>query len=356
MPITSQIRSETPELAAEPGMGSPARRRQGLFAMQDRLMFDSVWTEQHRSRLREIVDIPEWIWAGDVCEHQELLANTELLFSTWGMPSLTSRELDHLPKLKAVFYAAGSVKSFAGPLLERGITVISANIPNAIPVAEFTLSQIIFALKQGWQHHQQLHSIPNAKGFQELPITGLYGATVGIISLGTIGTKLCELLMPFDVQKLVYDPFVKEASLQKYDLQKTSLEALFAQSDVVTVHTPALKETAGLITGKLLESMKPFSTFINTSRGVLVKEDEMIEVLQRRPDITAILDVTLSEPPLEGSPLYHMPNVVLTPHIAGSKGKEIARMTDWIIQECANYIEGKPLKLAVNANTLAYSA
>ncbi len=337
-------------------MSSPSHRRPALFAMQDPLMFDMVWTEQQKSKLRDLVDISDWVWTGNVEDHPEILANTELIFSTWGIPSLTPRDLDYLPKLKAVFYAAGSVKSFAAPLLERGITVVSANVPNAIPVAEFTLSQIIFALKQGWQHHRQLRCTPNANGFKELPITGLYGATVGIISLGTIGRKLCELLTPFDLNKLVYDPYIKESTLRKYHLQNTSLEALFAQSDVVTVHTPSLKETEGLVTGKLLDSMKPFSTFINTSRGVLVREDEMIEVLQRRPDITAILDVTRSEPPMEGSPLYHLPNVVLMPHIAGSKGNEIRRMTDWIIEECANYIEGKPLKLAVSADALDHSA
>jgi phosphoglycerate dehydrogenase-like enzyme len=102
-----------------------------------------------------------------------------------------------------------------------------------------------------------------------------------------------------------------------------------------------------MITGQHLVGMKPSSTFINTARGGVVNEPEMIDVLRQRPDLTAILDVTDPEPPAPGSPLYELPNVVLTPHIAGSVDAECRRMGQYAIDECRRWIAGEPLKYQV---------
>jgi phosphoglycerate dehydrogenase-like enzyme len=101
-------------------------------------------------------------------------------------------------------------------------------------------------------------------------------------------------------------------------------------------------ETEGMITGEHLAMMKPNATFINTARGAVVREDEMIEVLQQRPDLFAILDVTYPEPPEPGSPLYTLPNVVLTPHIAGSLDNECRRMGKYAVTELRRYLNGEP--------------
>ena len=315
-------------------------------------ILDSVWGPEQRARLGNMVDLCEEVWDGNSKCPPPGLYETELIFSTWGMPSLGHRELDLLPKLRAVFYAAGTVKDFVEPFIERGIPVFSAWAANAVPVAEFTLSQILFALKQGWMHHRHLRENPNPGGWRHFPITGVYGARVGIISLGMIGSKVCEFLEPFELRRLAYDPCVSAESMRARNLIPVSLEELFATSDVVTVHAPWLKETEGLITGKLLRSMKWGSTFINTSRGALVREEEMIEVLSERPDLTAVLDVTCEEPPKEGSPLYTLPNVVMTPHIAGSKGAEVRRLADWMMDECEAWLAGLPVRYEVTKDKL----
>ena len=111
-----------------------------------------------------------------------------------------------------------------------------------------------------------------------------------------------------------------------------------------------------MITGALISSMKPGATLINTSRGAVIAEDEMIEVLRCRPDLSAVLDVTFPEPPAGDSPLRWLPNVVLTPHIAGSMQGECARMGSWMADELRRYVGGMPLRYRVKQAMLAKMA
>ena len=138
---------------------------------------------------------------------------------------------------------------------------------------------------------------------EKSPVPGGYGSTVGIISLGMIGRMVVERLRSFDLQVLAYDPFVTEEQGAALGVTMCSLDDLFRTSDVVSLHTPWLPETVGMVTGAHLASMKKGATFINTARGAIVREPEMINVLQQRADLYAILDVTYPEPPVPGSPL-----------------------------------------------------
>jgi phosphoglycerate dehydrogenase-like enzyme len=178
-------------------------------------------------------------------------------------------------------------------------------------------------------------------------LAGSFGSTVGLVSLSTIGRLLLEYLSNFEMKVIAYDPTVTPAQGAGLKVEMVSLAELFARSDVVSLHAPYLPETSGLITGALLASMKQGATFINTARGAIVREDEMIDVLSARPDLTAILDVTKQEPPDPASKLYDLPNVVLTPHIAGSVGRECQRMGQWVADELRRYLAGKPLKTPV---------
>jgi phosphoglycerate dehydrogenase-like enzyme len=136
----------------------------------------------------------------------------------------------------------------------------------------------------------------------------------------------------------------------------TSLDDLFRLAQVVSLHTPWLPETEGLITGRHFRLMPPHSAFINTARGAVVREAEMIEVLRERPDITAVLDVTHPEPPQAESPLYTLPNVLLTPHIAGAMGGECRRLGESVLGELRRYLEGKPLVHQVRREQIALLA
>jgi phosphoglycerate dehydrogenase-like enzyme len=250
------------------------------------------------------------------------------------------------PKLKAVFYGAGSIRYFATDAAwDRGITICSAWAANAVPVSEYTLSQILFSLKRGWHHALTIKR--KRQWIKQRSVPGAYGSTVGLISLGMIGRLVVERLSPFDVKVIAYDPFVSEAHARVLGVELCELDEVFARADVVSLHTPKLPETLGMITGAHLASMKPGATFINTARGAIVREDEMVAVLQQRPDLYAILDVTDPEPPVGGSPLYTLPNVVLTPHIAGSMDAECRRMAQYMIDDYRRYLAGEQLRWQV---------
>ena len=155
---------------------------------------------------------------------------------------------------------------------------------------------------------------------------------------------------------LVSDPFMTALQASELGVELVSLDQLFRRSDVVSVHTPLLEETRGLITEPLLDAMKRGATFINTARGAVVCEPAMIDVASRRPDLQFILDVTDPEPPVPQSPLYTLPNVLLTPHVAGSVGTECRRMGRSMVEELRRYVRGEPLKWAVTPELAARSS
>lgn len=275
--------------------------------------------------------------------YPELLEQTEIIFSGWGAPVFDTTFLELMPELEAIFYAAGTMKSLlTDKVWERGISISTANTINAIPVAEYTLSMILFSLKNGWPITRKVRENRTFQ-FREFSPLGLYKRTIGLISLSQVGRKTLELLKPFDVDVVYYDPFVPAETGKGMGAEKVSLEELFKISDVVSLHAPLLPDTEGLITGELIGSMKQDATFINTARGAVVKEQELVDILKNRHDLTAILDVTDPEPPSKESELFDLDNIVVTPHIAGSAGSETLRLGDAMLEEAKRYVNGEPL-------------
>ncbi|HLH75129.1 MAG TPA: hydroxyacid dehydrogenase [Chloroflexota bacterium] len=309
--------------------------------------FELVYGPEERAEIDKLVDVyapPQS--AESVRGNPRILADAEVILSGWGAPVLDAAFLAAAPKLKAFFYGAGSIKAIVTDAFwDRGIVMTSAYAANAVPVAEFTLSQILYSLKRGWYFATTIKC--ERRWVTKATVPGGYGSTVGLISLGMVGRRVRELLKAFDLAVLAYDPFLTPDMARELDVERCSLEDIFRRADVVSLHTPWLKETEGMITGAHLASMKPNATFINTSRGAIVRESELIEVLQRRPDLWAILDVTYPEPPVPGSPLYLLPNVVLTPHIAGAMDGECRRLGRYTVEELRRYVNGEPLRWAI---------
>ena len=287
--------------------------------------------------------------------HLEAVREADFIFSTWGMPVLDSEFLAAAPRLKAVFYAAGSIKCFATPeSYDRGILISSAWEANAIPVAEYALATILLSLKRFWTFTRQ----EPAKKYEREGATfpGAYRSKVGLVSLGAIGRNMAARLSAHEVKILAYDPFADRKAAEQLGVTLVSLEELFATSDVVSIHAPWLPETEGMISGSLVRSMKQGATLINSARGALIREDELCQVLAERSDITAILDVTHPEPPSADSPLRTLPNVILTPHIAGSLGGEITRMGRWMVDEMNRHLDGETLRHSISKDMLARMA
>jgi phosphoglycerate dehydrogenase-like enzyme len=238
---------------------------------------------------------------------------------------------------------------------DRGIQVTSAANVNAIPVAEFAFSQIVFCLKHGWK---RVREVERERRFlrDDDGTPGSHGSTIGLLSLSRTGRLVAERLRSLEVEVIAYDPLASVVDAASLGVRLCSLEEVFRQSDVLSCHAPLLPSTVRLIRGFHFAMMKAGATFINTARGQIVHESEMIEVLQRRPDLFAVLDVTESEPPVPNSPLFTLRNVVMTPHLAGSVGRECRRMGRMMVDETRRYLCGESLQGEVRPDQLAFLA
>lgn len=312
-----------------------------------------VYPEPVMARLRPRLDklqvfCPPESWT----KQPEALAEAEVIFSGWGAPRMDEAFLRHVPRLRALFYAGGSVRYFLTEAFwARGIRVTTAQAINAVPVAEFTAASLVLGLKRVWHYARLVRETGSFP--RERPMPGAFGTTVGLVSYGIIARQVRARLRSLEVDVIVYDPYLSEGEAAAEGVRKVSLDELFATAHAVSLHTPHLTETEGMVRGRHFELMRPGGFFLNTARGEVVAEAEMIEVLRRRPDLQAQLDVTFPEPPRPDSPLYQLPNVALTPHLAGSMGKECQRMGLAMAEELARYVAGAPLHYEITAERAA---
>jgi len=318
-------------------------------------IFRCVYAPETIAELCEIADASDKVFTkADVMADPGAFADTEFVFSTWAMPSFTEDEIKAVfPSLKCIFYGAGTVQGFAAPFLACGVKVFSAWAANGVPVAEYTVAQIILANK-GFFASSRFQSIGDLDSARKVasPYPGNYGGKVGIIGAGMIGKTVIRMLKNYRLSCMVFDPFLSDEDAAELGVTKCTLHEIFSECEVVSNHLADNDRTKGMLTGEHFALMKPNATFINTGRGAQVVEDDLIRVLTNRPDITAILDVTDPEPPVEGSPFYTLPNCILTPHIAGSKGNEVHRMSEYMVEEYRKHVAGEPSPYEVTAKML----
>jgi len=295
---------------------------------------------------REEIESRAEVLPGVVSPNDTRLSDIDALFSTWGMPKLTNEQLDTMPRLKALFYAAGAVDHFSRPLVDRGIQISSAWQANAVPVAEFTIAQILLSCKGYFKNLHEYSTNPE-RGAACFRGPGAYGETVALLGAGAVGTKVIELLRPFRLDVIVFDAFLTQERADDLQVRKVSLETAFREALVISNHLLDVPDTYGLVNSKLLESMHPNATFINTGRGRTVVSEDLVRVLGRRPDLTALLDVTDPEPLPPDHQLRALPNTLVTSHIAGSIGAEVLRLADCAIEEFERFRQGQPLRYQV---------
>ncbi|MBE6663361.1 MAG: hydroxyacid dehydrogenase [Ruminococcaceae bacterium] len=318
-----------------------------IFLANRKATVDYVYTREAKDRLKKLVDID----VDKVYCQEDLEANpngfsdVDYIFSTWSMPGGTEDKDDfakYFPNVKALFYAAGSVKYFGQHYLDKNIRLFSAFAANAIPVAEFTMAQILLANKGYFQSVRMVR-----RGHYDRAVeyskshTGNYDSKIGIIGAGMIGRKVIELLKDFSLNFYVYDEFMPQSAVEALGAKKATLEEIFSECDVVSNHLANVPATVGIFKEEHFRLMKPNTVFINTGRGAQVDEAGFLKVLRERRDICALLDVTVDEPPLEGSDFYKLDNIFLTPHIAGSQANEVGRMAEYMIDEFERVLTGE---------------
>ena len=269
------------------------------------------------------------------------------------MPAFTDAHFAAMPRLRAVFYAAGNVKAFAAPLVERDVVLVSAWAVNAIPTAQLVLSQILLTCRgyfRGVRQYAATHDLAAAKSFRR---AGAAGETIGLIGMGWIARRLTRHLRDFGFHVVATDPFLTAERARELGVERVSLEDLFARAYVVSNHVPDLPDTKQLLSAELFTRLRDGATFINSGRGAQVVEADLARVLAARPDLTALLDVTWPEPPRDDSPLWTLPNVVISPHVGGTIGDEVGRLADCVFEEFLAWRAGRPLRYQVTREILA---
>ena len=312
-----------------------------------------VFGHGRRERIAQLVELyPGVVSAKNFSEHAAGLAKVEVIFATWGMPYLSDAQLACMPQLRAVFYAAGNVKGFAWPLIEHDIVLVSGWAINAIATAQLVLGQVLLTCRgyfRAVRRYSATRSVVGAKNFQR---SGAAGETIGVIGMGWVGRRLTSELLALGFRVLVSDPTLSDAAARELGVENASLEELFRRSYIVSNHIPDLPTTRHVLGRSLFESLRDGATFINTGRGAQVIEADLVRVLHERPDVTALLDVTDPEPPGPSSELWTLPNVVMSPHIGGTIGDEVSRLSDGLIEEFVAWDAGKPLRYQVTRQVL----
>ncbi|WP_306323229.1 MULTISPECIES: hydroxyacid dehydrogenase [unclassified Streptomyces] len=319
----------------------------------------AVFAPRSMAALTEVCDLAPLPVLDDLTtvRAKEVLADVDVLVTGWGCPPLDADALAAAPRLKAVVHSAGSVRGHVTDACwERGIEVSSAAAANALPVAEYTLAMILLHGKRVLESARDFHRT-RERGDWLLTSreVGNYGRTVGILSASLIGRRVIELLRPFDFEVLLHDPYVSEEDAAELGVEQVSLPELFTRSELLSVHTPLLPATRGLVSRELLNSMRPGAALINTARGAVLDQDALTDVV-RAGRIRAVLDVTDPEVLPPEHPLWDCPNALITPHLAGAQGSEWQRLADTAVGELARWAAGDGFAHPVRRERLAFLA
>ncbi|MYW69962.1 hydroxyacid dehydrogenase [Streptomyces sp. SID8379] len=319
----------------------------------------AVFSPRSLAALTEVCDLAPLPTLDDLTTERakEVLADVEVLVTGWGCPKLDEDVLAAAPRLRAVVHAAGSVRGHVTDACwERGIAVSSAAAANALPVAEYTLAMILL---YGKSVLERAHDFGRTRERGNWLLTtgevGNYRRTVGLLSASLVGRRVIELLKPFDFEVLLHDPYVSEAEAAALGVEWVKLPELFARADVLSVHTPLLPATRGLVSRALIDSLRPGATLINTARGAVVDQDALTDAVCAGR-VRAVLDVTVPEVLPADHPLWECPDALITPHLAGSQGNEWERLADTAVGEVARWAAGDGFAHPVRRERLAFLA
>ena len=328
-----------------------------VFAM-NAVHLPELFPPRLMTRLRQLAQVDPTLVVQDFSDPAaaEALGRAEVLVHGRGCPHLGAEGLAAAPRLHAVLHAGGSVRHLVGePFWDRGLALSSAVQANALPVAEYTLAMILLAGKDAFALRERFRAEPVYPAPTQYAGVGNLGRRVGLIGASRVGRRVLELLRPFDLSARLYDPYVDAAEATELGAVPLDLDELLRTSDIVSVHAPDIPQTHRMLNRERLALIPDGGVLINTSRGALIDHTALTEELVSGR-LSAILDVTDPEPLPADSPLYRLPNVFLTPHIAGSLGNELARLGGTVVTELERLTSGLPPAHPVHRAQLAISA
>ena len=250
-------------------------------------------------------------------ELKEALHGVDVVFNGWGTARYDKDLLDHADSLKVIAYTGGSVAPIVSEdqeLQKRGILLLSGNWLYALSVAEGTIGYMLMGQRQLFTICKEMEET----GWHGFHYTrGIGGKTIGIVGFGMIAKFLCGLLKPFNVKIKVWADYdLPQEEADRYGASLCSLEELFSTCDIVSLHAGMTQNNYHIIDRRILSLMQDDALLINTARGALIREEDLVEEV-KSGRIRAVLDVYENEPLPMDSGLRNLPNVTLIPHQGG---------------------------------------
>ena len=274
--------------------------------------------------------------------------NSDVLISGWGIASLGNGICSN-SRVKLIAHTGGSVGDLVDDTVySSNIKVISGNELFAESVAEGTLAYIMSALRR---IPDEVNSLKEGGwGVHGLRNKGIIGKTIGIIGYGMISRHLVRMLAPFRTNILIYSSHpIPTAFLEEKNARQASLNEIFLSSDIVSLHSSLNAKTIGMIGKEHFDLLKNGSVFVNTARGAIIREEELIDAL-RENRFFAVLDVFAKEPLQADSPLRSMDNVYLLPHKAGPTYDFRKNIGAAIVEDIIAFSEGRSLRYEISSD------
>ena len=338
-----------------------------VFIIGDNFMLSDVFEK----KLLEVVD-PESVtvgkhtfnWPGDPLVHGHtvagmdglkeyfgeaddvvsLIGNAEILITH--LAPISREMLAQLPKLKMIAVSRGGpVNINLEACKERGVLVVNTPGRNASAVAEFTIGAMLTESRKIRAGHEAMRQGVWSDDFYRADTTGeeLSELTVGIVGYGAIGRKVVNLLKVFGCRIVIHDPYAKLSDEDTaYGVTQLEFKALLAQSDIVTLHPKATPETRHMMNATTLADMKPGAMLINTTRGSLCDDEALLNALTSGHLGSAVIDTFTTEPVPKDNPILALPNVTLTPHIAGASVRTVTYAAEQAAEEVRRFLSGNP--------------
>lgn len=327
-----------------------------IVMLQSKKHTEKIFTEETIASLKKY---------GEVVINQEadeatgeniknIIKDADYVITSWGCPSLTEEFLNEAPNLKLLLHAAGSVKGVVSDdLWDRNIRVSSSAEAIGQGVAETALGLTIVSLKNLWNLSKFTREGEWAKGKEQ--VKELTDIKIGVISGGRVGQHYVRLMKNFDVEILLYDPSLSEEAIADIGAKKASFEEVLKECDLISIHAPSIEATNNMFNKKTLAMMKDDAIIINTARGSIINEQDLIEEL-KKGRLFACLDVTEPEPPAADHPFRSLPNVILTPHIAGVVNNGMHRISKYVLSEIELFEKGERMRGEVTKDMLKFLA
>ena len=281
-------------------------------------------------------------------ERAERIGDAQIVFTN--KTPLTKEIMEQCPNLKYIGVLATGVNVVdLQAAKERGVIVTNVPSYSTDSVAQFTMALLLELC-----HHAGAHSDAVKAGdwsrcpdfcFWNYPLIELAGRKMGIIGVGRIGQAVARLAKAFGMEVLAFGHRGIKQELLEEGMRSVSLEELYAQADVISLHCPLSEENRGMICRSAIEKMKPGVFILNTARGALICEKDLKEGILSGRVGGAAVDVAVTEPILQDSPLLTTPNLIITPHIAWAPREARERLMNTAVENLRAYLAGEPVNV-----------